>query len=430
MVAKITTPSTIGKALNYNEKKVQKGVATCLFAGNFLQDAGHLTFHDKLSRFTALINLNNRAKTNTLHVSLNFDPSEKLSPQTLVSIATTYVNKIGFGEQPYLVYEHRDAGHPHLHIVTTNIRENGKRIDTYNIGRNASQKAREEIETAFGLIKATGRTKTKSYEEPAAVQKILYGKTDTKQSIGKVLNSVINRYRFASLAELNVVLKLYNLMADGGSEGSRIQRHEGLTYRVLDEAGNKIGVPIKASSFYFKPTLKNLSERFEKAKTERLPFRQKLKTAVDFVLAQKPADINDFAQRLKNEKITVAVRVNAVDFIYGLTFIDHRTACVFNGSDLGKEYSAVAIQRRLADGLSGPSTANLIFLEKAQRFPEAASKAARDGKASKNPETADPARSLPIPNNKPQTILNDLLRPEKEPEAVPFAWRKKKKRKR
>jgi uncharacterized protein YijF (DUF1287 family) len=50
------------------------------------------------------------------------------------------MEKIGFGEQPYLIYKHEDAGHPHIHIVSTTIKADGSRINTHNIGRNQSEK--------------------------------------------------------------------------------------------------------------------------------------------------------------------------------------------------------------------------------------------------------------------------------------------------
>lgn len=100
MVAKITTPLSINRALNYNEHKVQKGKAQCLFAGNFLHRADELNFYQKLDRFQKLIE-QNTSKTNTLHVSLNFHPTENLSKQKFIEIAEAYMDKIGFGEQPF-----------------------------------------------------------------------------------------------------------------------------------------------------------------------------------------------------------------------------------------------------------------------------------------------------------------------------------------
>jgi hypothetical protein len=352
MVAKITTPLSINRALNYNEQKVQKGTAECLFAGNFLRHANELNFYQKLARFKELIEQND-SKTNTLHISLNFHPSENITKQKLIEIADTYMNKIGFGEQPFLVYQHFDAGHPHLHIVTTNIRENGTRIDTYNIGKNQSQKARKEIEEAYGLVKAAGGNLTqKENLEAINVQRVNYGVAETKRSISNVLNTVINQYKFTSLAELNAILKLYNVTADRGSEGSRVFTNRGLNYRLLDEKGNKIGVPVKASAIYFKPTLLFLEKKFEANIALRLPFKSKLKIAIDWTLRGKPVSIQEFIFQLQKEKITTIRRHNNQDFIYGLTFIDHRTKCVFNGSDLGKEYSAAGIKERISKGRS------------------------------------------------------------------------------
>jgi type IV secretory pathway VirD2 relaxase len=136
---------------------VQKGMAQCIHAENFLKEADEMNFLEKLKRFEKQIAKNNRAKTNTLHISLNFDLSDKLSKEKLKSIASDYMEKIGFGNQPWLLYKHEDAGHPHIHIVTTNIQADGKRIDTFNIGRNQSEKARKELELKYELVRARGR---------------------------------------------------------------------------------------------------------------------------------------------------------------------------------------------------------------------------------------------------------------------------------
>jgi hypothetical protein len=348
MVAKITVPRTINRALNYNEKKVERGQATCIHAQNFLKESQQLKFYDKLERFQHLIALNQRATTNTLHISLNFDPTEKLEKEKLTEIANTYMQKIGFGNQPYLVYQHRDAGHPHIHIVTTNIEANGKRINTFNIGKNQSEQARKEIETIFKLVKAEKTNQQKLLQiNPIDPQKIQYGKSDTKRAITNVLDKVVNQYKYTSLHELNAILRQYNIMVDKGREGSRVFKHNGLQYKILNEKGKSIGVPIKASSIYSKPTLKNLEKRFTENEEKRQPDKQKLKTAIDWVLHKNPKSIKDFINELRKEKVQVVARENDNGIIYGLTYIDYRTKAVFNGSDLGKGYSAAGIKERL-----------------------------------------------------------------------------------
>jgi len=412
MVAKINTPNSIRKALNYNEKKVQKGVAQCLYAGNFLKVVHELNFYEKLAHFNRYNKLNTRAKTNTLHISLNFDPSEKIGQGKLVQIASTYMDKIGFGAQPYLVYEHQDASHPHLHIVTTSIQENGRRIVTQNIGRNQSQRARQEIEELFGLVKAAG--KKPAGEIVPTNQKIQYGKNDTKQSITTVLHTVFSRYHFTTLPELNAILKLYHLQADGGEKDSRIFQNGGLVYRVLDDKGNKVGVPIKASSIHFKPTLKYLEIQFKKGVEGRAPHKQRLKTAIDFILLEKPQSLAELAARLKEEKISSVLRANDTQFVYGITFIDHRTFSVFKGSDLGKGYSATALQERFRKGADQENEVNQQL-----------------SKPVKRDTTPSPVKSQSKPESTyaSQTLFN-LLKTEKDDRKSPYDFRKKKKKKR
>ena len=215
MVAKITSPNCIKRALNYNEKKVQSGQATCIYSGNFLKDLDKMNFYDKLQRFQDRISLNDRSqKSNTLHISLNFHPSEKLNQKTLCAISNEYMAMIGFGEQPYLVYEHQDSGHPHIHIVTTNIKASGKRIDTYNIGKLKSEIARKEIEKKFGLVRAIDGVRLRN--KIIDIRKVEYGRSETKRAITNVLDNVLRHYNFISLASLNAILKTFNVEADTG----------------------------------------------------------------------------------------------------------------------------------------------------------------------------------------------------------------------
>jgi hypothetical protein len=68
MVAKIATLNSIPNALNYSKQKLQEGQAELLYAGNYLKNVEQLNFYNKLKRFSRLISLNERTKTNTLHV--------------------------------------------------------------------------------------------------------------------------------------------------------------------------------------------------------------------------------------------------------------------------------------------------------------------------------------------------------------------------
>ncbi|MCX2492626.1 relaxase/mobilization nuclease domain-containing protein [Pedobacter sp. PF22-3] len=134
MVAKIESGKSIRGILHYNEDKVASLDARLIMASGFAADIKKMNFSQKLNRFKHLTGLNAAVKTNALHISLNFDASDKLDNQKLQQIALEYMKRIGFGDQPFLVYRHADSAHPHIHIVTTNIQKDGERIDIHGIG--------------------------------------------------------------------------------------------------------------------------------------------------------------------------------------------------------------------------------------------------------------------------------------------------------
>jgi hypothetical protein len=231
MVAVIKTGHSIHRILNYNENKVKEGKAEFISTANYPIDTEKIAFIQKLNLLLRQASLNENVTRNSVHISLNFDPTEKLSHEKLKEISESYMKKIGFGEQPYLVYQHFDSGHPHIHIVSLKVRGDGTRIDTNNIGRNQSEKARKEIEKDYGLVKAESM-KTKPYElKSAYTQKVHYGKSESRRAIANVLDGVLNSYKYTSVAELNAVLQQYNVLADRGSEGSRVHQNNGLFYR-------------------------------------------------------------------------------------------------------------------------------------------------------------------------------------------------------
>ena len=337
MVAKIVTGKSIRGILEYNESKVQQGTAKLILASGFAMDIDQLIVNQKLLRFTKLNQLNPAVRTNAMHISLNFDPSERMIVEKMQQIAQAYMEKIGFGDQPYLVYSHQDAGHPHLHIATNIIGPDGKRKHTHDIGRLVSEPARKQIEQEFGLVRAEGR----KLAPTNYIRPVVYGEKPIKQAVGSVLIAVIGNYHFSSVAEFNAILGSFNIRAETGSRDSVMLQKGGLLYTVLDTEGRPIGVPMKASSFHFKPTLANLDKKFGEAVVHKKKFREELKGRIDSVMAVNGlSDSELFRRELVRVGIDLIVRKSVDGRIYGLTYVDHRQRVVFNGSDLGKVYAA------------------------------------------------------------------------------------------
>lgn len=344
MVARINSTERLLNLLNYNENKVKSGDAKCILENGFGCDPSDLTFTEKFKKFDSYERRNHRATVKAVPISLNFHPSEKLSELKLQEIAIEYMERIGFGAQPYLVYQHFDVDHPHIHIVTTKITSDGSRIDTYKIGERKSEPARKAIEEKYGLIRGSI---TKTTYEPD-IRKVTYGKMPTKKSIADVVREVIKSYKFTSLPEYNAVLMQFNVLADRGSEASRIFKNGGLVYRVLDDKGKKVGVPIKASTLPGKPMLSELKKHFKTNEILRRPHKDRLIKVIDEVLSTtRKQTTGDFANGMGKEGIVPYFRTNDDGRIYGITFVDNKSKVVFNGSDLGKRYAAKAILDRL-----------------------------------------------------------------------------------
>jgi type IV secretory pathway VirD2 relaxase len=176
MVAKITHPKSVHSAIYYNEHKVKEMGAELIHAGNFLKRNDELSMIEKKQRFNDLLMFHKKVKSHTLHVSLNFPPGERLSREKLVSIAQDYMQGLGFADQPYLVYQHQDAGHPHIHIVSINIQDGGKAIDMNLIAVKRSEPTRKAIEKKYGLIQAEGRKEQKQTLNPLPAESLQYGK--------------------------------------------------------------------------------------------------------------------------------------------------------------------------------------------------------------------------------------------------------------
>ncbi|WPU94829.1 relaxase/mobilization nuclease domain-containing protein [Mucilaginibacter sabulilitoris] len=407
MVAKIKSGKSIIGAINYNEHKVKAGKAKLISAASYGKDQDLLCFNDKLFRLTDLAERNQRTKTNTVHLSLNFDVTERIPTERLIEIADAYMSEIGFCNQPYLVYQHFDAGHPHIHIVSTNIQPNGTRISLHNIGRLVSEPARKKIELDFDLVRADLKDVENKQILRSQIAPLEYGTTDTKRGITNVVNEIIRQYKFTSLAEFNAILKGYNIEADRGKKQSVMYDLKGLRYWPLDSQAKKLGVPIKASAIYKKPTLKYLEQQFHLGEFLRRPLKKQVKDRVDVAL-RKARTMEQFVSELKGLQIGAVIRENTEGRIYGVTFVDHKNKVVFNGSDLGG-YSAAAIIAQIQSAVSSTSSGE--------------TGAVNDNMGSFKGEVSNLAKSR-------ETFWDDLLSPtEGNINGIPFEQKKKKKKK-
>lgn len=114
-------------------------------------------------------------------------------------------------------------------------------------------------------------------------------------------------------------------------------------YFATDDEGKVIANPFKASRLGKFASRTAIDSRFEKAKDkiDVAPIKRKVADC----LAQSVGK-DDFTAKLKGCGIDVVFRYTDEGRIYGVTFIDHNTMTVLNGSRLGKQFSANALNER------------------------------------------------------------------------------------
>lgn len=350
MQAKIEPTKNIRKSLNYNEQKVSEGKAEKINAENFLKDYDRLSKEEILDRFRQRTSFNERMHDDGVHFSLNFGKAEKIDNEKMVRLANRYMTGMGFENQPYVVYRHNDAGHTHLHIVATSVRSDGTRIDFHPRDYLQSCVLCKSLEKEFSLEKLVGvRPEEKERYAVDHAQRVQYGEPGLKHAISDVLNTVIDHYSYTSLDELNAILKEYNVVANSGREGSRLNQKGGLLYHALDSDGHRVGVPMKASLFLLKPTLNHLEQKFTQHQSQREVVRERLSTSIEWALAGRAPNWTEFKANLDREGISVVVDKDKdnIDRVY---FIDHVEKCAFEGSRLDERYNLEALQNRCTPG--------------------------------------------------------------------------------
>ena len=371
MLAIVKSAASMRGPLLYNNQKVEQKQALFLEAHNFLLEKEELTMQKELEAFQSLTQLNERSKQKAIHISLNFAESDHLDDRQLIRVAGDFMRGIDFGDQPWLLYQHVDAGHPHLHVVTTNIRPDGSRISNdlrspHHLKQICFQlEEKHHLTPAIPMPDLFGADKPPTQQqEPKYLQKATYGQSSTKKQIETILRTVNERFSFTSLEAYNAVLSLYRVRADRGREDSNMYRSQGLYYRMIDAEGRKIGAPIKASAFNEPVTLKKLEQKFILSKERIQEADRHLRVTIDYNLAGHPQDYcwRQFADELRREQIRMVIPAlmqrprrqrkpvppsnTKPDDGHSIFYVDFHYKTVTRDTELGPRYTAAAILQR------------------------------------------------------------------------------------
>ena len=336
MIAKISSTENLGGVLGYNFKKVEKGEASILLAAELYQDKdGCYTMEEVFADMEALIPKKCRTKKTVFHCSLNPHPDEKLSDETLMQIAKEYMEALGYGKQPYIVFKHNDIAREHIHIVSLRIDGEGKKIND-KFEKRRSKKITDTLERKYNLIPSSKVSNKEEVETP----KVDISKENIKEQVASALRMVLKHYKFCSLGELNAILSRYHLAVEEVKTEFRGKKYDGLVYVPTDDKGDKVGTPIHASDIGRGVGYTALQNRMQKSKQAIKPLIPIIRYRVLQTMRTSPKTEEELRQRLEEQGLRVFIRKNESGRIYGITFIDDKEGIALNGSRLGKGYAA------------------------------------------------------------------------------------------
>ena len=337
MVAKISIGSSLYGALAYNGEKINESRGRILGSNKVvIPPDGHARIAQMVEDFKSFMPKMGRTKKPVLHISLNPHPDDRLTDQDFEILAREYLDKLGFGDQPFVIYKHEDIDRHHIHIVTVNVNEQGKRLNQAFLFRR-SKAITNELEQKYNLHKAQ-REKV----SPDTPIKKLDPSGDIKRQVQNTVKLVSMRYKFQTLGEYNAILSLYNIRCEPTDGRVNGREYHGLVYFAMNDNGDTVSTPFKASRLGKFASRAAVEGHFERSK-ESVEIRP-TKRIVASVMAQSSGQ-DDFITRLKDNGIDLVLRYNEDGRIYGVTFVDHNTHTVLNGSRLGKEFSANAFER-------------------------------------------------------------------------------------
>ena len=368
MIAKISATENLGGALGYNFKKVEKGEASILLAAELYQDReGRYTMEDVLADMQAVIPEKCRTKKMVFHCSLNPHPDEKLSDETLIQIAKEYMETLGYGKQPYIVFKHNDIAREHIHIVSLRIDGEGKKIND-KFEKRRSKKITDTLERKFGLIPSSKVTDKAMKETP----KIDTNKGNIKEQVANVVRMVLKHYCFCSLGELNAVLSKYNLATEEVKTEFRGKKYDGLVYVPTDDKGGKISTPINASDIGRGVGYTAVQNRIQKSKLVVKPLVPAIRDKVLQTMRTSPRTEEELRQRLEEQGLRVVIRKNESERIYGITFIDDKEGIALNGSRLGKGYAANVFNAYFSNSAHNPFLDETLYGSPSVRLEQSA----------------------------------------------------------
>ena len=231
MVAKISVGSSLFGALAYNQNKVDEEQGKVLLSNRmFESEDGNFSIRRCVECFDMHLPADLKTEKPIIHISLNPHPDDVLSDNQLADIAKEYMDKLGYGNQPYMVYKHCDIARHHIHIVSIRVDDTGKKIND-KFEHIRSKEITRELEKKYGLHPAEKKQATERPE----LKKVDYQAGDIKHQLSNTVKALTSSYRFQSFTEYKALLSIYNVQAEEVKGEVNGKPYNGIVYSATND---------------------------------------------------------------------------------------------------------------------------------------------------------------------------------------------------
>ena len=327
MVVKINAPTPhCSTSLQYNESKVAEGKASVVYSQG-------LDNPDKpLETFERYELGSRRCEKPSFHMSINPSVTDGMTQEQVVEFAKDLMKGLGYGDQPFIIYRHNDIDREHYHIVSVRVDKDGRKINDHQ-EQAKCQKLMKGLAPKYGFTIGKGE-KREEKEKKKKSEKVNYQRFDlSRGDYMKQIEELVEqamKYHFTTEEQFKMLMRQFGVEVDTQVKG----RKTIMTFAGIDpKTGKKCTAPIPARDLNV-PTIEEIQKHIDNAKKEKRD-REKQRVANLARIALKHGKSELHTRRiLRKQNIAVVLSRTKEGKIFGVTFIDHQTRCVFKTSEL------------------------------------------------------------------------------------------------
>lgn len=326
--------SSMSGTLQYNENKVRIGVASILCEHGI--DSKEISVINRLFEDRERLSLR-EAQHLSFQMSVNPGPEDDISEEQIPDFVKDLMEGLGYGEQPWVIFRHEDTGRVHYHVVSTRIDSDGRKIRDY-YEKRACDKLVKGLEEKYGYIKGRGTKKNMGKEMQIPVFRS--GEGDVVRKIEYCLQHALT-YRFTTERQFAEVMRCHGVLVREGLGKEDLKVH--LSFQGLGDDGRPCTASVSDAKMNFDVRMA-MEGRIEEC--DGLDVRHEKAGLMKTVSAAlgKCDNVTSLIGALKSRGVDLIIYRDNNGIPRGSTLIDHKSACVFKGSELSRFLGAAILE--------------------------------------------------------------------------------------